>query len=112
MMYNVYKLGALLTQAQAFVTLLTGSKRRTILVRADANPASEKYDYILVGGGTSGCVLANRLTADSSKKVLVLEVRKGLCKERRQQGQIYRALQLEICISLELPEINILLSAL
>ena len=41
---------------------------------ADGNPASGKYDYILVGGGTAGCVLANRLTADGSKKVLVLEV--------------------------------------
>ena len=39
-----------------------------------ANPAPERYDYILVGGGTAGCVLANRLTADGSKKVLLLEV--------------------------------------
>ncbi len=48
-------------------------------VHADGNPASEKYDYILVGGGTAGCVLANRLTADGSKKVLVLEVLAGSC---------------------------------
>lgn len=41
----------------------------------ETNPASDKYDYILVGGGTAGCVLANRLTADGTKKVLVLEVR-------------------------------------
>ena len=40
-----------------------------------ANPATDKYDYILVGGGTAGCVLANRLTADGSKSVLVLEVK-------------------------------------
>ena len=51
-----------------------GNKRAVVIVRAEDNPASEKYDYILVGGGTAGCVLANRLTADSSKKVLVLEV--------------------------------------
>jgi len=35
---------------------------------------AEAYDYIIVGGGTAGCVLANRLTAGGTgKSVLVLE---------------------------------------
>ena len=31
------------------------------------------YDYVIVGGGTAGCVLANRLTADGRHRVLMLE---------------------------------------
>ncbi|MDP1742801.1 GMC family oxidoreductase [Polaromonas sp.] len=31
------------------------------------------FDYIIVGGGTAGCLLANRLSADASKRVLLIE---------------------------------------
>ena len=33
----------------------------------------QRYDYLIVGGGSAGCALANRLSADPATKVLVLE---------------------------------------
>lgn len=34
---------------------------------------TEEFDYVIVGAGTAGCVLANRLTADGKTTVLLLE---------------------------------------
>jgi choline dehydrogenase/4-pyridoxate dehydrogenase len=35
--------------------------------------AGEVYDYVIVGSGSAGCILANRLGEDSSTRILVLE---------------------------------------
>ena len=33
----------------------------------------EQFDYIIIGAGSAGCVLANRLTADGRFSVCILE---------------------------------------
>lgn len=34
---------------------------------------NKSYDYVIIGGGSAGSVLGNRLSEDKDKEVLVLE---------------------------------------
>jgi len=36
-------------------------------------PSRDQFDYVIVGAGSAGCILANRLSADSATRVLLLE---------------------------------------
>ena len=38
---------------------------------------SDTFDYVIVGGGAAGCVVANRLSAKAANRVLILEAGGG-----------------------------------
>jgi len=48
-----------------------------------------QWDVVIVGGGSAGCVLANRLSADTARRVLVLEAGRSDWRLLEQKGTLH-----------------------
>ena len=57
----------------AALRLPAGLKLLRRLVPPPTRPLASQYDYVIVGAGSAGCVLANELTKDASASVLLIE---------------------------------------
>ncbi len=55
------------------VACKTCSAQDRVRARQDERQLEGDFDYIVVGAGTAGCIMANRLSADPNKRVLLLE---------------------------------------
>jgi choline dehydrogenase len=61
--------------------------------------AEQQFDYVIVGAGSAGCVLADRLSADGRDRVLLIEYGGG-------EGSIYIQMPSALSIPMNMPKYN------
>jgi Choline dehydrogenase and related flavoproteins len=49
------------------------SVHKKLEIKRGGRHVTDSFDIIIIGGGAAGCVLANRLSARSTRRVLLLE---------------------------------------
>ncbi|MBN9029728.1 MAG: GMC family oxidoreductase N-terminal domain-containing protein [Rhizobiales bacterium] len=42
------------------------------MTRSDSHPSSDAFDYMIIGGGSAGCLFASRLSRAPVTRVLLL----------------------------------------
>jgi hypothetical protein len=60
-------------QVKVYDEVLRGSDEALSKARREGEGPTEMFDYIIIGGGSSGAVLANRLSASGVDRILLIE---------------------------------------
>ena len=75
----------------AALRIPAGLKLLRRLVPPPTRPLASQYDYVIVGAGSAGCVLANELSQDASASVLLIEAGTLSVSSTRHRREIHPA---------------------